>query len=55
MKIIHNNDLTNFDIPKYIVEVILPEVCLKYEKAQFHDTVRLFEYITDYNKFLLKM
>lgn len=55
MKIVHFNDLSNFDIPKYAVELVLPEFNLRYEKSQFHDAVRLFEYLADYNKFLLKM
>ena len=55
MKVIHNNDLSNFEVPKYIIEIVLPDISMRYEKPQFHDSVRLFEYLTDYNKFLLKM
>ena len=54
MRLIHNPDLQN-NSPKYSIELILPTILVRYEKAQFHDTVRLTEYFTDYNKFLLKM
>jgi hypothetical protein len=55
MKVIHNNELSDSEVPKYLLELVLPEIYMRYEQSQFHDTVRLFEYLTEYNKFLLKM
>ncbi|CAG9311707.1 VPS13_6 [Blepharisma stoltei] len=54
-KIIHNNDLTNFQRPRYSINLIMPEITTHYHQRQFHDSVKLFEFFTEHNKFLLKI
>ena len=53
-KITHSNVPNAHDRPLYTVLIDLPEVTLRYHQEQFHDTVKLIEYFTEYKKFLLK-
>ncbi|OMJ85768.1 hypothetical protein SteCoe_12834 [Stentor coeruleus] len=54
-KIIHNNDLINFEIPQYLLSIDLPEITVIYKQLNFHDTVKMFEYFAEYQQFLLKI
>ena len=51
-RVVHNSDLTDFSRPRYRAEVELPEFQLTYDQRQFHCSVRLVDFVTDYWQFL---
>ncbi|CAG9335375.1 VPS13_3 [Blepharisma stoltei] len=53
-KIVHDNDLTQLDHPRYLIHLSLPEIIIKYNQKQFHDTVKLIDYYAGFNKFIVK-
>ncbi|CAG9335335.1 VPS13_2 [Blepharisma stoltei] len=53
-QIIHNGDLTQLDKPRYAIDVAMPEIYTKFHQKQFHDIVKVCDYLAEYNKFILK-
>ena len=51
-QVVHHSDLTDFSRPRYKAAISLPEFQLVYEQKQFHCSVRLAEFLTDYWHFI---
>ena len=52
--ITHNNNLTDFSVPRYNVNIQLPNVEIQYSQQQFKDCVLALEFVAHYQRFWRK-